>query len=530
MTLTFVRRYRSTLSAIALLTAGWAPTTAISEQVNLRSDDGTINLSGEFIDFSDDHYVIRTALGEFRISAARVRCEGDACPTFETEAADLVFVGSDTLGQGLMPLLLSGYASYLDAEAAIKATGRDGEIIADLIGEGGFGDEIGTVLVTSTSSNNSFESLLAKEAMIGMSSRRIQPAEARALRDNGAGNMVSPNQEHIVAVDSLVVITHPSNAVAQISVEQLQDIYSGRVRNWKEIGGEDAPITVINRQQDSGTRSIFENGVFGQAAPVSSSQTIAENNNTMASLVNGDPNAIGYVGYAFQRGAKALSLVNECGMQTDPDAFSAKVEEYALQRRLYLYNRADQSADNVTDFLTFATSEYADGVIAKSGFIDLGVARKRQQMDGGRARALLDPNADAFEGGVMREMLSEMLNYDRLSTTFRFRTGSSNLDERAQIDMKRLVDFLELQPNGTKLLFVGFTDDVGPFESNRALSVKRSEQVARELREFGKDRLAGIEIAVSGYGEIAPSACNSSEKGRSVNRRVEVWIESAPES
>ncbi|MEO0656527.1 MAG: hypothetical protein AAFY74_03635, partial [Pseudomonadota bacterium] len=63
MTLTFVRRYRSTLSAIALLTAGWAPTTAISEQVNLRSDDGTINLSGEFIDFSDDHYVIRTALG-----------------------------------------------------------------------------------------------------------------------------------------------------------------------------------------------------------------------------------------------------------------------------------------------------------------------------------------------------------------------------------------------------------------------------------------------------------------------------------
>lgn len=175
--------------------------------------------------------------------------------------------------------------------------------------------------------------------------------------------------------------------------------------------------------------------------------------------------------------------------------------------------------------LAYAKSAEADGVIAKSGFIDLGVKTQDMTMGSSRAQSLLTADADPYEGAIMREMLGEMVAHDRLSTTFRFRTGSSRLDERARIDMARLVDFLELQPAGTRIKFVGFTDSVGAFDSNRELSVKRANQVMEAVDDFAGDRLEHVDMSSTGFGEIAPSACNTDDRGRSINRRVEVWIE-----
>lgn len=522
-----IKMKKGAARALVVVGAGLLPMSVLADEVTLKSADGTVNLVGEFIEFVDDNYVIRTGLGDLRISASRVRCEGAACPTFDTASADVQIAGSDTVGLGIMPLLISGYAAFLDAEASIVTTDKQGEILANFIGDGGFGDEMGSYLVTSTASGDAFKTLLDGSAQIGMASRRIKPEEARSLRDNGAGNMVSPNQEHIVAVDSLVVITHPDNPVQSLTMEQLAGIYSGQITNWSDVGGDDAPITVITRQEGSGTRAVFEERVFGSEVPteIPAGAKTEDDNNVAAATVNADVNAIGYVGYAFQRGAKALTLVNECGISMTPDAFSAKTEEYALQRRLYLYNRADNLDAATAEFISYATSSDADEVVLKSGFIDLGIKTREQSLDGPRARMLLDPAVDAYEGGVMREMLSQMVDYDRVSTTFRFRTGSSSLDERGIVDMGRLTEYLDGMPEGTKVLFVGFTDEVGAFDSNRELSKGRAAQVMNELAAFGGERLAGIEFAATGYGEIAPSACNTSEDGRAINRRVEVWIQ-----
>ncbi len=513
---------------IAIAGAVMAPTFAAADQVALKSEDGTVNLVGEFIEFSDNNYIIRTALGDLRVSSARVRCEGAACPSFDTASADVVIQGSDTVGLGLMPLMLSGYASFLDAEASISTTETEGEILATFVGDGGFGDEMVKVLVDSKTSSRAFEALLAKEAQVGMASRRIRPAEARALRDAGAGNMVSPNQENIVAIDSLVVITHPENPIESLTLNELQAIYSGDVTDWADVGGQAGPINVMTRPDGSGTRSVFESRIFGDDTPrVAPQAQITGSNNDMATAVNADEGAIGFVGYAFQRGAKPITLVNECGLQMNPDEFSAKTEEYALQRRLYLYNRVDTLDEATSEFLKYSLSSEADGVIAKSGFINLGVKRKAQDLDSSRARALLDPTVDDFEGGVMREMLSEMVDYDRLSTTFRFRTGSSRLDERGAIDMARLVSYLKDGNSGAEVLVVGFTDDVGAFESNRELSRVRAEEIARQLRAAGGDDLSDITISATGFGEISPATCNTSERGREINRRVEIWIRDA---
>ena len=96
--------FKATASVAALVSALMLPVAAVAEQVTLKSADGTVNVVGEFVDFKDDNYIIRTVLGDLRISASRVRCEGAACPQITTAAADVMISGSDVIALALKNL------------------------------------------------------------------------------------------------------------------------------------------------------------------------------------------------------------------------------------------------------------------------------------------------------------------------------------------------------------------------------------------------------------------------------------------
>lgn len=524
----------SSLCGLALAAAIFAPAAAVADNVNLKSLDGSIDINGEFVGVENNTFIIRTAFGELEIDADRVRCTGIGCPNYEIRQADVSFAGSETMGVGVLPLLLDGYADQLDADQVIENidTGsalNGSEIVSSFIGDGGFGEELDSYRVYSTNSVQGFRGLMDQSADFAMSSRRITAKEAADLTAAGAGNMLSPDQEHIVAFDSLIVITHPDNPVSSISMEDLASVYIGRITNWSQLGGPDQPIKVVARQSDAGTRTIFADHVFDGANIVVGSARIAQNSTDMADMVSNDTSAIGYTGIAFQRGTKALNIVNECGIETTPDAFSVRTEQYALQRRLYLYNREGMDSEPANEFLEYALSPSADRLIAKAGFIDYSVARRSQELDGPRATQLRTAGLPSSERPFVNQMLKEMTNFDQLSTTFRFRFGSSLLDERALVDMERLTSYLEEQPRGTKVVLAGFTDSVGSFANNRRLSAGRADQVRRALIDFAGDRLSGLNIETQAHGELAPTACNISDSGRAINRRVEVWIEAGAE-
>ncbi len=522
----FKTQLKASVASVAIAAGLMLPSAATAEDVTLKSADGTVNVVGEFVALEDGVYTVRTILGDMRVSASRVRCEGAACPSFEDVSADVLIAGSDAIGLGMMPLLMTGLATTLDADVEMNNV-ADRETIATLISDGGFGDDIGSYMVSTTSDDAAFTALLEKEASIGMSARRITRDEARALRAAGAGSMVSPSQERIVAIDNVVVVTHPSNPVKELTTAQLRGIFSGEIKNWSEVGGNDHPINVVMREQDTTSHNYFMDYLYEDAKPKYVAQAIGQDDQQVSNVVYSDRYAIGYVGYAFQRGTRSMNLVNECGITISPDAFSAKTEEYGLSRRMYLYARGDTLDEKGQDLLEYATSANADGVIAKSGFIDLGVVRNTEESAANRIRSLEAQLAGydvGFEGKVAEEMLEEMNKHDRLSTTFRFRTGSSKIDERGRLDMVRLINYLEGASAGTQVTFVGFTDDVGAFEGNRRISQERADALMAELNDTAKGRLSHIQMSSAGYGEVAPSACNVSERGRAINRRVEVWI------
>lgn len=510
-----------------------AASAAIAEDVTLRSNDGNVELVGELVGFDNVVYQIKTVIGEINARVDEYVCIGADCPELAARRrnaadADTVTIsGSDTVGEGLMPILLSGYAGHLDAEEQINKPDGTIEAISMFVGDQGFGDDMGSFLVRSSISSDAFANLLGRSADIGMSGRRITPDEARTLRSYGAGSMIDPTNEHIIAIDSLVIITHPNNPVSQITMAQLRGIYDGQITNWSELGGQDAPINVVQLGDGTGTRSVFESRVFeGNRTGSPALSVTASGSEKVSVIVNEDESAIGYVSAAFARGAQLTTLISDCNIPMIPDAFSARTEEYNLGRFLYLYTRGDNTKPEVRNLLNYITSNDADDVVKKSGFTDLGVSRRPQSADSARAQAILDAAADAYETDISEKMLNDMATHDRLSTTFRFRTASQKLTPRSQLNIARLTNYLEGLPSDTEIKLVGFTDSVGAFSSNLDLSADRAASFAQTLQEFAGDRLNEIQISTAGYGEIAPASCNTDENGRSINRRVEVWIKS----
>ena len=128
-----VNTLKTSATGVAAASGLMLSTAAMAGEVNLKSADGTVNLTGEFVEFKDDNYVIKTALGDLRISASRVSCLGESCPQFDTTEADVEIAGSETIGLGMMPLLMSGFAAFLDADAELTNTSPS-ETIATFIG------------------------------------------------------------------------------------------------------------------------------------------------------------------------------------------------------------------------------------------------------------------------------------------------------------------------------------------------------------------------------------------------------------
>jgi phosphate transport system substrate-binding protein len=525
----FGKRVRPLPLATALVLSTAMTQAVNAEMVTLKSQDSSINITGDLLSFENGSFVVRTDMGDLKISAAAVLCSGPGCPASAATMPDIRFGGSDAIGSGLMPLLINGFATHVNAAAVIgngpTDTATHAVLMADLAEDQGFGSPMGGIIVTSTVTNDAFRKLLASNVDVGMSSRRVTPEEARELRKAGAGLLIDPGQEHIVAADALVMIVNPNNPVTSISITDIAKIYAGQISNWSQLGGPDLPITVVIRPDSASTNSAFNTRIFGGPPPGTPALLeIAKTNRAAADTVNALDGAIAYVGQAFVRGAKVLPIVNECGISELPDAFAAKTGEYAIVDPLYLYTPATLDSDLVDRFIAYTKSQAADQVIAQGGFVDFGIATRDQGPESPRAVSLANSNTDAFERRIVDELLTKMDGTVRLSTTFRFKIGSTNLDPREVIDLERLVASLAEMPQGTTVRLVGFSDTDGEFEPNLNVSKQRADIVAKALTAAGGDKLSHVSIETLGYGEIAPVACNNSAAGREINRRVEVWV------
>ncbi len=521
MFLSAIRRVGLAALACAILI-----TPSAAQEVRLISKEEGLNVLVDLISVDDDFFYVRVAASGDTMTIPRemVQCEGVACPAPERREADLVMVGSDNVGEDLMPLILEPYAAMLGG-----VLGEPIEISKTLMqypirSNSGSGGEILLVEVESTSSGPGLEALLARQADIAMSSRAANDEEVAALRRQGRGDLRDVSQEFIVAVDSVLMILHPSNPIQSLTRRQLRDIYSGRIKNWAQVGGPNLPVMVVARP-DGSARANFENWAFDGPPVLSPDAVIIDGGKALTRQVMAEPGAVGYTISDNVLEAKPIDLVLDCGIVMDATTFKTKAEEYMMGRRIRLYTDNAPRSDEMQKLLDLMISPAADRLTAESGYIDLGIATDPQAL-GRLVQASLVGQSSNTIYRATRAMEDDLRGASRLSTTIRFETASSDIDNKARRDLDRLVEFLA-RPDfaGREIMFVGFADSRGDFTFNQRLSQQRAASVVQELRFHPNARLIrDRNIVAMGFGELAPMGCNDTREGQSRNRRVEVWV------
>ncbi|WP_393929685.1 phosphate ABC transporter substrate-binding/OmpA family protein [Yoonia sp. R2-816] len=485
-----------------------------------------MSIEGELLGFDGETYRINTVLGELTLNASMVRCDGAACPVTTPAISEFRIAGSPTLGKDLVPGLLRAYGSNkIDTFGSVsRSAGQAGAVGYEVISASG--EMIAAVDIGASNTTDGLTDLLRGDAAIALASRPARNREARAFEEAGLGDIRSTQNEHIVALDGLLLVTSPDNPVRAITEQNAALAFAGRISNWAELGGPDAPINIYVRDTNSGIREVFDNLLMRpNGLQISNNVVLVQDDQVLSQVVAIDPYGLGFTNFADGEGAKALAIEGVCGLQTPPNAFTIKTEEYPLTRLLYMYTTDQRLPVHADGMLDFAMSEDAQDLISNAGFINQAIREASIDSQGLRVASAVVANRDFSTFPQLQEMMQQLISSDRLSTTFRFETGSSNLDARAQDDIVRLARLLSTDAFRNKeAVFVGFTDSVGDPELNRQLSERRAQQVVQQLLDENPNLQANVALQAIGYGEISPLGCNETNTGRRINRRVEVWV------
>lgn len=229
------------------------------------------------------------------------------------------------------------------------------EPIANTLAEG-FMNRYPYVMVTAefTGSSAGIEAVLAGSADIGNSSRRLHPEEKAA----GA-------VEHIVALDGIVMITDAENPVRELTKGQLFAVYQGKVRNWREVGGQDRAIVVVGREAGSGTREAFEE--YLELEDRCDYANELNSTGAVMARVSSTPGAIGYVSWDVADDTVAVLAID--GVK--PTADTIRTGRYGLSRPFVMVTKGgvEEQREAVREFFLYLESGEGRALFEKTGVI-----------------------------------------------------------------------------------------------------------------------------------------------------------------
>ncbi len=216
------------------------------------------------------------------------------------------------------------------------------------------------VTVSESGSGNGAKSLINGSCSIAAMSRAMKAGEIGAARTKGVNPVAN-----IVAYDGLAMVVHPANPVRGLSKAQISSIYRGIITNWREVGGPNARIVVIQRESNSGTEESFKELVAGKGVQITGSAETQSSNGSVKSRVSTTLSAIGFLGLGFVDQSVKIIAVN--GVL--PNVITVKNGTYPVTRPLYFYTNG-QPSGSVKQFIELPKTAEGKRMISELGFVN----------------------------------------------------------------------------------------------------------------------------------------------------------------
>ncbi|MEZ4867135.1 MAG: phosphate ABC transporter substrate-binding protein [Caldilineaceae bacterium] len=229
------------------------------------------------------------------------------------------------------------------------------------------------IAVTGGGSGTGIAALINGTVDIANASRQMKEDEIAAAQANG----IEP-VEFTVAIDALAVIVNPANPVSQLTIPQLADIFTGRITNWQEVGGNDAPIVLLSRETNSGTHVYFLEEVVRKGEKdnkdIFAPQTLLMPSSVgITSELRRNPNAIGYDGFGYvdPEHEKMIAVAKDADSPyVMPSVASGADGSYPIARGLYMYT-AGNPTGAILDYLDWIMGPEGQAIVAELGFVPL---------------------------------------------------------------------------------------------------------------------------------------------------------------
>ena len=230
-----------------------------------------------------------------------------------------------------------------------------------------------SIAVTGGGSGTGIAALINGTTHIAQSSRDMKPEEKAAVL-KATGKEV---KEFLVGIDALAVVVHPANPVSELSIDQLSDIFTGKITRWSQVGGMDEPILVLSRERNSGTHVYFLEHVLrkGNAKgpeEFASSVLMMPSSQAITQEVARSRSAIGYIGLGYvTKDLKPLAVKKSAAEPgVLPGVETAQKKIYPISRSLYIYT-AGEPEKEVKPFIDFVQSPEGQEIVRAMDFVPL---------------------------------------------------------------------------------------------------------------------------------------------------------------
>jgi phosphate transport system substrate-binding protein len=219
------------------------------------------------------------------------------------------------------------------------------------------------IQVTGGGSGVGIASLINGTTDIAASSRPIKASETDKLKQRFA----TTGYAYPIARDGLSVYLNAANPIKELTIAQIRDIYTGRITNWKQLGGRDASIILYSRESSSGTYQYFKDNVLMGKDYSPRAQTL-QGTAAVVNAVARDANGIGYGGAAYAKGIKFAAVKkDDKSPAIMPTLETVRGGQYPISRLLYLYTRVKPSRE-MKAFLDWATGPEGQQIVTKVGY------------------------------------------------------------------------------------------------------------------------------------------------------------------
>lgn len=498
---------------------------AEAQDVTLTSPDGAVEITGTILGYDGEFYRVGTQFGELTVDGSGVLCDGPGCPNLSDFVAEVTFSGSSTIAEVLLPALIRGFAER--ESLSVVTENLDDQLVEYSLSSDDQKRVLARFYLRAANTDAGFVDLLNNEADVVMAVREIRLDERNRASDYGLGDMTGRNRSRVLALDALVPVVSPSNPVSRISAPQLAQVLAGNIKNWTELGGADAQITVHMPAEGSGLLQAVEDRLLKpeKLALVDTSVRHAKNSD-LVKAVNRDPFGLGISSYSEPGLTRVLTLTGSCGYSLSASRLTIKTEDYPLTSPMFLYLPARRLPKLAREFLSYTRNVEAQSVIRAARLVDQTPESIPVNMQGDRFANAIRSAGTETPLEELQRMIDLLEPMSRLTTSFRFEAGSARPDAQSRSNIAQLAEAIEAGDYDTKrLVFVGFSDGDGPATGNKRIALARAKAIHNAvLKAAATADLDRVQIEVAAFGEALPMACDDSTWGRQANRRVEVWV------